>query len=170
MPKGKNAKRYDIRPDELVARLVDDPSDIPETKLYAGWLGKSQSNKKWRLYLSPTLDNYLEIDLDDILHQMQVDQSPLGGSFVWVDRDAKVTHTRTTAAQSQADFLSGSITAALFSPSAGRLPIGIPTQPVAHWTLILIPFLGFALAMVGFATLDRIDSKGQCPTNLSHCC
>jgi len=178
-PDKNPAKKSDLTEDEFVSRLIPDPPRIPETKLFLGWLGKSGTAERWRLYLTPTLDHYLEVNAGDIVHthKMTNDLFPLGGTLLWVKRKAEVTRTRTTSARAQAGFLSGGITSRLFPGpnAAGRFPLIAPGGPEEIiWTL-LVTTTFFLLA--GITQISAItdcfpdpDSGAGCSTSLSHCC
>jgi hypothetical protein len=101
-PKNKLAQ------DPLVEKVLPDPSRAHAgvTRL-EGYVGNSLWEGHVRLYLSRTLDDYLEILESDVLHR----QAPEGGdepSVLTVKRDAQVTHVKTQHVEAQ--FLSGELT------------------------------------------------------------
>ena len=109
--------------DGFVSKVVADPANVPDTLLLSGWLGDSSMPGHTRLYFDPQLSSYVEIPDDAILHTQDQapETSPLGGSFVWIKKDAVLTH-KTTAAQAKAKFLEG--------PIAGQAAAAVP-QPHA---------------------------------------
>jgi len=110
--------------DRLIQSLVPDPSAVPDARALFGFLGKSTREGFWRLYVSPDLDEYVEVPEDAMIHREQLarEQSALGGTVIWVKRDATLLHTRTVSREAQAGFLDGSIvTAYLRGAKAGAL-------------------------------------------------
>ena len=102
------------RQGDLMARLVPDPSNVPDVKALVGWLGDSTREGHVRLYLSPDLDEYLDVPEEAVRHREDTgDQgSTLGATAIWVQRSATLHHTRTVSRQAEADFLQGAITTA----------------------------------------------------------
>ena len=82
----------EIKEDEVVRELVADPRDVPESTLIVGFVGRSEDEDKWRVYITPTLDNYVEIRRKDILKTapLESSDSPIGGTAVWIRKSAKV--------------------------------------------------------------------------------
>ena len=76
--------------DDWVARLVPDPKDTPGLQLLSGYLGASPEERHVRLYLDEELSRYVDIPEEAIRHTRELppEQSPLGGSLLWVDRGA----------------------------------------------------------------------------------
>ena len=114
MPKQERSEYPDeMNEDEVVQHLVPDPSAVPEVKILSGFLGKSSRDGHWRLYLTPELSEYIEIPEEAVLRSQKLDneQSPLGGTILWINRNAELVHTRTKSVAAQAEFLQGSITA-----------------------------------------------------------
>src|SRR5689334_14808375 len=87
-PEGQqpSSAKQDLRQDELVDRLMPDPSQQQPLTILSGFLGRSPQAGHWRLYLTPTLDEYVEIPEEDIVHSQPLgqEQSALGGTMVWV--------------------------------------------------------------------------------------
>lgn len=111
--------------DDFVARLVQDPKDPPGLQLLSGYLGASSEEGHVRLYLDEELSRYAEIPLESIRHARELPpaESPLGGSLLWLDRDAEVMHGRAGEKPGAASFLEGWMTdeyaevAAAFPPA-----------------------------------------------------
>jgi hypothetical protein len=97
--------------DSLISRLVPDPADIPNVRMYVGLLGKSLRKGYWRLYTSPQLTEFVEIREEDIVHAEQMDaaQAMPRGTAAWIKADAQLIRTQMGARQVQTDFLSGDI-------------------------------------------------------------
>ena len=95
--------------DDFVARLVQDPGDPPDLLLLSGYLGASSEEGHVRLYLDEELSRYAEIPKEAIRHarELSPEQSPLGGSLLWIDRDADLMHGRAGAKPGAATFLEG---------------------------------------------------------------
>ena len=90
-----------LQEDRILARLVDDSTQITAgLTSYTGLLGRSPKAGSWLLYLSLDMSLCVEIREEDIVHseQLSADKSSfgvLGGTQVFVKKDAKVTTTRT---------------------------------------------------------------------------
>lgn len=130
-PAGReSAGRGELRQDALVERLAPDPGQHEPAATLAGFLGKAAREGAWRLYLSPRLDEYVEFAAEDVLHAqpLPAEQSPLGGTQVWLRAGASLRHTQISSRQVQANFLQGELTSAFMGaarptmPTFGRLP------------------------------------------------
>lgn len=150
----KGPERDELQQDTLVEQLVDDPLEIPEVTMLTGFLGKSPQPEYYRLYLTPTLDQYYEIAERDILRSQPLDseRSPLGGTTVWVRRDATIKLTVTTKArQMQADFLKGAL-AAKYLPHTGvtglTSPLPDPNVEVPTWLVCAISPIASAVIVL----------------------
>src|SRR5207248_7529910 len=97
----------ELKPDALVEKLVVDPTKTPDVHVLVGFLGRSSEAGNWRLYLTPQLDSYAEFSAEDVVHTQPLDtaQSSLGGTIVWLKRNATLQHTRTETRQVQAEFV-----------------------------------------------------------------
>lgn len=122
-----------IRYDDFVGRIVQDPNEPPNVMLLSGYLGSSSEEGHVRLYLDEELGRYVEIPEKAIRHTQELppEQSPLGGSLVWIDRDAEVVHGAAGTERRKATFLEGQIAqdyiggAADYGPAAGGI---LPTD------------------------------------------
>lgn len=102
----------ELNQDDLIDHLVLDPSQTPNVAMLSGFLGKSNRNGFWRLYLTPELNNYVEFSEEDVMHSKPINtkESPLGGTFVWIKKDAEILHTHSMANKNQTEFLTGDVT------------------------------------------------------------
>src|SRR5215212_5276624 len=100
-----------LRYDDFVRRIVQDPNEPPGVTLLSGYLGSSSEEGHVRLYLDEELCRYVEIPEKAIRHTQELppEQSPLGGSLVWIDRDAEVLHGAAGSERRKATFLEGQI-------------------------------------------------------------
>jgi hypothetical protein len=100
-----------LEPDALIKQLLPDAAQLPDLRVLVGFLGKSTRQGYWRLYFTLTLDEYVEFAETDVVHShaFDADESQLGGTVIWVQRDANLKHTRTVSREAQADFLQGAI-------------------------------------------------------------
>lgn len=129
-----------MEPDEIVENLVRDPADVPDVRVLVGYLGRSTRSGHWRLYLTPDLRSYVEFREDEVVHSKQLDHknSPLGGTVVWVKREANLKHSQATSREAQADFLQGAIRARMVqrTPPSVRRPLVaqlVPFSPSFHF-------------------------------------
>jgi len=93
--------------DRILARLVDDSTQVTTgLTSYTGLLGRSPKEGYWLLYATLDMSLSVEIREEDIVHSERLppDKSPfgsLGGTQVFVRKDAKVTTTRTSHAHTK---------------------------------------------------------------------
>jgi hypothetical protein len=109
--------------DDLVEGLAPDPGSLPDARQVSGWLGRSTRSDRWRVYLTPELNRFLEFSRAEILHHRRLTMSdvPLGGTLVWIRREAEVVETWTGSRQGQARFLEGDLMGLLQDPVARQL-------------------------------------------------
>lgn len=113
MTEGEQSTQGPGRQDDLIARIVPDPANVPDVKSLVGWLGSSAREGHVRLYVSPDLDEYLDVPEDAVRHSEATgDRSSVGATVIWVDRSATLHHTRTRSREVGGDFLQGAIVAA----------------------------------------------------------
>jgi hypothetical protein len=94
----------EIRPDDILDRIIRDPAN-PNVKRVTGFLmGKSDKDDHWRLYLNTDLNHYIEFRRKDTLHAQQFKP---GCTVVWLVTDTKITETMSRSGS--IDFLSGNI-------------------------------------------------------------
>jgi hypothetical protein len=100
-----------LRYDDFVERIVQDPNKPPGVTLLSGYLGSSSEEGHVRLYLDEELSRYVEIPEKAVRHAQRLppEQSPLGGSLVWIDRDVEVLHGAAGSERRKATFLEGQI-------------------------------------------------------------
>jgi len=187
-------ERKELKQDPLVEKLKSDPSQDPNVRLFTGYLGRSTQVGYWRLYLTPQLDEYLEINEEDISHNQSLatEQSPMGGTMLWIRRGANVQYTRTVSRQVQVEFLQGDMTATLLSGiGLGRFR-GLAAEeqePPAtqgevcmtiYWSLISVvaSFVSIVVFTCGPATVlvtataaARVEGTSQinCPSAVEAC-
>src|SRR5947209_338288 len=92
------------RHDSFISKVVPDPAKPGETLLLTGFLGPSSEPNHTRIYEDATLENYVDVPDDAILHTepLPKDLSPLGGSYVWIKKDAEVLHGKVGADRTKA--------------------------------------------------------------------
>jgi len=107
----KERGRKPLAPEPLVESLMPDPSQHAGAMAIVGFLGRSPRSGYWRLYMSPELSDYVEFGEADVVHTLPLStqQSPLGGTSVWLKRDTELVYTRTVSLKAQAEFLQGPI-------------------------------------------------------------
>jgi hypothetical protein len=115
---------------DFVAKIVKDPKNPPDTLMLTGYLGASSESAHTRLYFDPTLNAYVEIPNDAILHTEPVAEDGLGASYVWIKRDAVLTHGPAAAQRAKGTFLEGPIMQAhLGAAEAGMAPGAVAMAP-----------------------------------------
>ena len=113
MARRRGATKLTLRQDELIDDLIPDPSQHEPVTALSGFLGKSTQAGHWRLYLTPELDQYVEIPEDAILRTKPSPASgpTLAGSIVWIRASTPLVYKRISTIQIQAEFLQGRLLA-----------------------------------------------------------
>src|SRR6266568_697331 len=142
-PKGKPQE------EDFVSKVVKDPAQPPDVLLLTGYLGASSEPGYTRLYFDAQLSNYVEIPDAAILHIQKIpaEQSPLGESYVWIDKNAEIIHGKVGPNRPKAKFLEGPIfqdfmRGAQFGGAAAPQPAPQPTllgSPTCAPELCLLP-------------------------------
>lgn len=100
-----------IREDDFVHNIVADPNDPPDTLFLVGFAGRAADPQNARFYLDVMLSCYVEVPHHAILFAREIsrEQSPLGGWYVWIKRDAdlleRLSSARRKFQQVQQDYL-----------------------------------------------------------------
>src|SRR3954464_6216448 len=80
-----------VRYDEFVGRVHADPANIEPRILLSGYVGRAEEDGKLRIYSDPGLGSWVEAATDDVVHTQPIQDSPLGGSHVWLKSSAALT-------------------------------------------------------------------------------
>jgi hypothetical protein len=163
-------KKYDA----FIAKVVSDPAKPPETLLIQGFLGASSEPDHTRVYADVTLDSYVDVANADIIHMepLPKEQSPMGGSYLWIKKSADVLPGSGEPERKGAKFLEGPIAAqAAGGPGGGAAqPITVPV-PVCHPT-ILVQACPSILVHQCLPSADHrcLSIQLPCPTSIqAHC-
>ncbi|HXL23520.1 MAG TPA: hypothetical protein VOA78_13715 [Candidatus Dormibacteraeota bacterium] len=107
----KSENKPGPKQDDLISKLVKDPKAPPDALLLSGFVGASSEEGHTRLYLTATLEDYVEIPNDAILLTQEIpkDQSPMGGTLLWIKSDAELIHGKVGPNRLKAKFLEGRI-------------------------------------------------------------
>jgi hypothetical protein len=83
--------------DPIVDALMPDPNGTSTAIPLVGFLGRSPSAGHWRLYLSLAFTEYVEFREADVIDSFRSHRSnpQIGGTIVWLRKQATVRHTRT---------------------------------------------------------------------------
>lgn len=121
--------------DPVVGRLVPDPANPPELRVVTGWVGRSATPGCWRLYLVPTLREYLEFRDDDVVHHEPLrSDARFAPTALWLRAGASVNHVTIEASAVEGEFLQGELTRAFAAPGVGgRVGPGRPVLAVNTW-------------------------------------
>ncbi len=117
----ESADRPELSQDALVEALVPDPDRLADVIMLHGYLGKSAVEGTWRLYLTPALDEYVEIPGDKILHHRRLSEDR--GTMVWVRRGLALQHRQVRSEEVQAEFLAGPIASQFLRPDDNTQPL-----------------------------------------------
>jgi hypothetical protein len=110
-----------LKQDPVVEKLVVDPENPPKLKVLIGLLGRSAREGYWRIYVTAYLNDYFEFREDEICHhqRLESDQSPLGGTIVWVNAAAEISRTSAAPSGAAVEFLQGEILRAPLARTIG---------------------------------------------------
>ena len=78
------------KPSDFIAALVKDPKNPPEIVEVTGFIGAAVEQGRTRIYLDTTLQNYVEVMEDKILHVEPVAEGQLGLSHIFIAADAQI--------------------------------------------------------------------------------
>ena len=78
-----------VRYDDFVGRVQADPASPQSTIMLAGYAGHGPEGHI-RIYPDPTLGNWYDVPAADIVHSMPIEDSKLGGSYVWIRSSAAI--------------------------------------------------------------------------------
>jgi len=86
-------KNLKITYDKFVDAVRPDPKDASKLVLMSGFIGKSNEDNHIRLYTDATLNDFVEIPEAGIAYceSLSKEESPMGGSKLWVKQDSVVT-------------------------------------------------------------------------------
>jgi|SRR5215218_5044138 len=147
--------------DNLVSSLNIDPAAGSGVAVLRGYAGESDQPGYRRLYLSPALDSHVDIPDDAVVESREIptDASPLGlgGTVVWVRKDADLLVKRTVSRKVSGDFLEGAISSSLMGPATR----GVGAADVG--TAGLFDFTNFTRSVV-FCTSRFVCVSTQCGT------
>jgi hypothetical protein len=103
-----------VRYDDFVGKVQADPASPQSTIMLQGYVGRGPEAHV-RIYPDPTLGNWYDVPEADIVHSMEVADSKLGGSYVWIKSSAAIRPGSAAPAASQ-----------------GPAPAAAPIAPAAH--------------------------------------
>lgn len=147
-----------------IRREANEP--MPRIRTLQGWLGESDRPGSWRLYLTPELDEYLEVGEEDIIatHALDAAQAPLGGTVLNVRSDAEIQHVSSTTADAAASLLGGGIIDELL----GQARAGGPVDALGIGKTI--GTIGRTLSMLFSICSCRCQTNGTAPCSRTSCC
>jgi hypothetical protein len=70
--------------DAITETVRPDPSNKQPLLFLQGYIGKSPSSDSVRVYADPSLNNFTDVPVADIVHAQKATGDPLGGSMLWV--------------------------------------------------------------------------------------
>lgn len=116
-----------LEPDELVEKLVPDPSGpVQDVLVLIGWVGRSTREGHVRLYLAADLSEYVSFRTADVVHtaRMPAEQAGVAATRVWLRKSAEIQQTRRVPSAVARQFLGGPV-ASSFLSRFGRFAGGI---------------------------------------------
>src|SRR6202050_2381984 len=165
--------------DKLVSQLIPDPAQgPPDATTLTGYLGRAPEPKEkgkgasWRLYQSPSLDCYVEIAEESILHTQKLPDDR--GTIVWVPKSLQLRYVQVHSTQVQAEMLgSGSIAQGGMAGSPNLGPEGeLGTSVATVCSTVTCPTLGLCLSQTTCPSMNIVcvTHTGPClSAALSYC-
>jgi hypothetical protein len=121
----KNEK-VSIKYDAFVKAVRPDSKSTEDTVHLEGFIGESSVPDHFRLYSDASLNEFVEIPTDAVLHAIanSKEESPLGGSKLWIKKSAVYTYGNPAMTnRPQASFLDGDLMQgymdSMYQPDAG---------------------------------------------------
>ncbi len=121
----KNEK-VSIKYDAFVKAVRPDAKSTEDTVHLEGFIGESSVPDHFRLYSDASLNEFVEIPTDAVLHAIanSKEESPLGGSKLWIKKSAVYTYGNPAMTnRPQASFLDGDLMQgymdSMYQPDAG---------------------------------------------------
>jgi len=172
-----NMPAKEPRLDEFTAKAVRDPKNPGEVLLVTGFLGASSEPKHTRIYWDASLGTYVDVKTTDISHTepLPKEQSPLGGSYIWLKRDAEV-YFGAGGQSAKGKFFEGPLMAA-YGGQFGALGGGGAGVPAAQ--ALAVAGIRSVVAMCPISNICHTFGSGcesvhNCPTGvgcpISHFC
>jgi len=117
-----------VRLDEFVSEICPDPSKCEPMVVLAGFVGRGEDEDKIRGYADSGLSWWYEVTEADVVYSKPIENSSLGGSYLWVRSDAKL---RSGAAKPSGEFAAQAVPRAvatgLFNPYLAEIPVTDPS-------------------------------------------
>lgn len=90
MAKQNTEADYSGWTDDWVAKLAADPNKKPDVVVVTGFCGTAPEGKSVRVFLNAELQNWVDVPVEAVLHREAIPKSvsPLGGSYLWIDKSA----------------------------------------------------------------------------------
>jgi hypothetical protein len=162
----------EIKLDEFTTRVIPDPNSPPDVLLLAGFLGASSQPGQTRVYWDASLSSYVDVDTADIVNTepLPKEQSPLGGSYIWVKRSAQVSVGSAAGRSAKGKFFEGPLMTAFggaFGTAAGAAfttPVVTARPTILFCTELCPPVTRvWVCTMQGHLCQVSQDVVGGCP-------
>ena len=153
-----------VHQDEWIKAVRPDPKETSDQMVVLeGYIGQSSVDGHIRVYTDETLGNFIEIPESDIVYHIEIKDSTLGGSRLWVNADTIYTYgDPKEKRRPKATFLSGDLNPEAHSPymhitGSGKGPCWTDKCPDAkiHPSQACQPYSKYA-------DKDCTRSHGQC--------
>jgi hypothetical protein len=130
-----DGERTKVRLDAFTAKVVPDPKNPGESLLLVGFLGASSEPKQTRIYWDASLSSFVDVETADIIYSEPLgkEQSPLGGSYIWVKRSAEVTIGSAGGSTAKGKFFQGPVMTVYGGTFGGAAAtVGAPMTPACN--------------------------------------
>ena len=119
MDAGMDRKENGPLQDQLAKKLTKNGRPTNPMRI-KGYIGQSDWDTV-RLYLNLEFDEYVTIKKENILNAEDVSEDELeyGGTCLWVDKNAEISHVKVESTKEEARFLGGLISEAQIKSGAG---------------------------------------------------
>lgn len=162
----KQSKKPPIPQDDLVEKLVPNAGNVETYQMLYGWVGKSTRSGYVRLYEDLDMKSYVEFQDKDVrlTEPMKTQSDPLGGTMVWLDKEAEIITTNSSSGKEEAAFLSGQFMASLDKVSEGFEGLDASAELRARPSRFFCPSrFTFCPSRFGCPSRYRCPSRFLCP-------
>jgi hypothetical protein len=127
-------KQSKIRYDDFVANVQPDPAKPESTVMLSGFVGRGAEGHV-RVYTDPSLGTWYDVPEDDVVHNMPIADSKLGGSYVWARASAQIKPGSSAGGAGTG----GPQAAAAAAPAAAPPAVPVTPQPTPATHCFICP-------------------------------
>lgn len=97
-----------LTPDDFVALIAPDPSEVPDSFVLEGWIGQAVRPNVFRIYVNPAMSEYFEVAAADVRLVQEI-TNVTNTKRVWVRRGADMRHVVQRLQRAEVAYLAGDV-------------------------------------------------------------